>query len=152
MPDPRHQHGGDPGFRPPWWPEGEAFPPDSGEQWKAARGRFLRRIAFGIGLFLIFVFVVGWLGAIFGGGFHRGGQGGRFFPGFWLIPLLLLVGFLVFGRAVRRTAGPIGEVMDAAARVAEGDYSARPNASRPTRSSAGTCSPTSRTSSEHRSR
>jgi signal transduction histidine kinase len=125
MPDPRHRHGRDPGFRPPWWPEGEAFPPDSGEQWKAARGRFLRRIAFGIGLFLIFVFVVGWLGAVFGGGFHRGGQGGRFFPGFWLIPLLLLVGFLVFGRAVRRTAGPIGEVMDAAARVAEGDYSAR---------------------------
>ena len=41
------------------------------------------------------MFVVGWLGAVFGGGFHRGGQGGRFFPGFWLIPLLLLVGFLV---------------------------------------------------------
>jgi signal transduction histidine kinase len=125
MPDPRHRYGRDPGFRPPWWPEGEAFPPDSGDKWKAARGRFLRRIAFGIGLFLIFVFAVGWLGAVFGGGFHRGGQGGRFFPGFWLIPLLLLVGFLVFGRAVRRTAGPIGEVMDAAARVAEGDYSAR---------------------------
>ncbi|HEU4831503.1 MAG TPA: HAMP domain-containing sensor histidine kinase [Actinomycetota bacterium] len=125
MPDQRHRHGPGPGFRPPWWPEGEAFPPDPGEQWKAARVRFLRRIAFGIGLFLIFVFGVGWLGAIFGGGFHRGGQGGRFFPGFWLIPLLLLVGFLVFGRAVRRTAGPIGEVMDAAARVAKGDYTAR---------------------------
>ena len=95
MPDPRHRHGRDPGFRPPWWPEGEAFPPDSGEQWKAARGRFLRRIAIGIGLFLIFVFVVGWLGAIFGGGFHRGGQGGRFFPGFWLIPLLLSIATMI---------------------------------------------------------
>ena len=102
MPDQGHRHGPGPGFRPPWWPEGEAFPPDPDEQWRAARGRFLRRIALGIGLFLVFVFVVGWLGALFGGGFHRGGQGGRFFPGFWLIPLLLLVGFLVFGRAVRR--------------------------------------------------
>jgi len=108
MPDHGHRHGPGPGFRPPWWPEGEAFPPDPGEQWRAARGRFLRRIAFGIGLFLVFVFVVGWLGALFGGGFHRGGQGGRFFPGFWLIPLLLLVGFLVFGRAVRRTAARDG--------------------------------------------
>ncbi|HEX5627268.1 MAG TPA: HAMP domain-containing sensor histidine kinase [Actinomycetota bacterium] len=132
MPDQRHRHGPGPGFRPPWWPEGEAFPPASGEQWMAARGRFLRRIAIGIGLFLVFVFVIGWLGAVFGGGFHRGEQGGRFFPGFWLIPVLLIVGFLVFGRAVRRTARPIGEVMDAAAKVAEGDLSARVDVEGPT--------------------
>jgi two-component system, OmpR family, sensor histidine kinase BaeS len=132
MPDQRHRHGPGPGYRPPWWPEGEAFPPASGEQWVAARGRFLRRIAFGIGLFLVFVFVVGWLGAVFGGGFHGGERGGRFFPGFWLIPVLLIVGFLIFGRAVRRTARPIGEVMDAAAKVAEGDLSARVDVEGPT--------------------
>ena len=98
------------------------------------RGRFFRRIAIGIGLFLVFVFVVGWLGAVFGGGWwsHRGEPGGRFFPGFWLILLLLVVGSLVFGRAVRRTARPIGEVMDAAAKVAEGDLSVRVDVAGPT--------------------
>ena len=31
------------------------------------RGRFFRRIAIGIGLFFLFVFVAGWLGSAFGG-------------------------------------------------------------------------------------
>ena len=86
------------------------------------RGRFFRRIAIGIGVFFLFVFVAGWLGATFGGGFHEGRRGG---PWFLVFPILLLIGFLAFGRLVRRTARPIGEVMDAAARVAEGDYTAR---------------------------
>jgi two-component system sensor histidine kinase BaeS len=41
----------------------------------------------------------------------RGGEGG---PWFLLFPILLIVGFVAFGRVVRRTARPIGEVMDAA--------------------------------------
>ena len=86
------------------------------------RGRFFRRIAIGIALFFLFVFVAGWLGATFGGGFHEGRRGG---PWFLLFPILLIIGFVAFGRIVRRTAKPIGEVMDAAARVAEGDYTAR---------------------------
>jgi signal transduction histidine kinase len=90
------------------------------------RGRFVRRIAIGLGIFFVFVFLVGWLGAVFGGGwFDRHEDGGRgFFPWFLFIPLVIL-GFWAFGRAVRRTARPIGEVMDAAARVADGDLSAR---------------------------
>jgi two-component system OmpR family sensor kinase/two-component system sensor histidine kinase BaeS len=86
------------------------------------RGRFFRRIAIGIALFFAFVFVAGWLGAAFGGGLHEGRRGG---PWFLVFPLLLIIGFIAFGRVVRRTARPIGEVMDAAARVAEGDYTAR---------------------------
>jgi len=86
------------------------------------RGRFFRRIAIGVGVFFLFVFVAGWLGATFGGGFHEGRREG---PWFLVFPILLLIGFLAFGRLVRRTARPIGEVMDAAARVAEGDYTAR---------------------------
>jgi signal transduction histidine kinase len=86
------------------------------------RGRFFRRIAIGVGVFFLFVFVAGWLGATFGGGVHGGRRWGPWFPVF---PILLLIGFLAFGRVVRRTARPIGEVMDAAARVAEGDYTAR---------------------------
>ena len=86
------------------------------------RGRFFRRIAIGIALFFAFVFVAGWLGATFGGGFHEGRRAG---PWFLVFPILLIIGFVAFGRVVRRTARPIGEVMDAAARVAEGDYTAR---------------------------
>ena len=86
------------------------------------RGRFFRRIAIGIAVFFAFVFVAGWLGATFGGGFHEGRRAG---PWFLVFPILLIIGFVAFGRVVRRTARPIGEVMDAAARVAEGDYTAR---------------------------
>jgi signal transduction histidine kinase len=122
MRDHRHPH--DQGFRPPWWPEGESFPPGR-EGWHGMRGRFFRRIAIGLGLFFAFVFVVGWLGATFGGDwFDRGGDHEGFFPWFLFFPILF-IGFVAFGRAIRRTARPIGEVMDAAARVAEGDYAAR---------------------------
>jgi signal transduction histidine kinase len=90
------------------------------------RGRFFRRIAIGIGLFFLFVFVAGWLGAAFGGGWIGRGEGHRgFFPWFLLFPVLLVLGFVAFGRAIRRTAGPIGGVMDAAGKVTEGDLSAR---------------------------
>ena len=90
------------------------------------RGRFLRRIAIGIGLFFLFVFVAGWLGAAFGGGWiGRGDDHRGFFPWFLVFPVLLVLGFVAFGRAIRRTAGPIGGVMDAAGKVTEGDLSAR---------------------------
>jgi len=90
------------------------------------RGHFFRRIAIGIGLFFLFVFFVGWLGAWLGNdGFGRPGPRGRFFPWFLFFLVPLVVGFVAFGRAVRRTARPIGDVMEAAARVAEGDLSAR---------------------------
>ena len=55
------------------------------------------------------------------------------------VPLLILgllgVAFVV-GRAVRRMAAPIGEVMEAADRVAGGDYSTRVQVRGPGRSAA----------------
>ena len=52
---------------PPWWPEGERWPPGP-DQWHAMRGRFFRRIAIGLAaLFgtLFLIAVLGW--AIWGG-------------------------------------------------------------------------------------
>jgi two-component system OmpR family sensor kinase/two-component system sensor histidine kinase BaeS len=90
------------------------------------RGRFVRRIAIGFGIFFLFVFLVGWLGAAFGGRWSQNaGEHGGFFPWFLFFPIVLVVGFILFGRAIRRTARPIGEVMDAAERITEGDLSAR---------------------------
>jgi signal transduction histidine kinase len=90
------------------------------------RGHFLRRLAIGFGVFFLFVFLIGWLGAALGGGwFDRGGEHRGFFPWFLFFPVVLLIGFVAFGRLIRRTAKPIGDVMDAAGRIAEGDLSAR---------------------------
>ncbi len=119
------RHGGPSGFRPPWWPEGEPFPP---RDRRAMRSMFVRRVLSALAVLFVFLLVVGWLGAVFWHG--RGFEGGPphaarpFFPGFLLF-VLALAGFLAFGRAVRRTTRPIGDVMDAAERVASGDYSAR---------------------------
>jgi signal transduction histidine kinase len=115
------------GRRPPWWPEGEPFPPGPG--WRGGPGRrFPRRVALLVALLLGFVFLAS--GAIFrllwGGGYGpgAGGRGWAGPPVGLLLLGLLGVAFLV-GRAVRRMAAPIGEVMEAADRVAGGDYSTR---------------------------
>jgi signal transduction histidine kinase len=90
------------------------------------RGRFLRRLAIGFGIFFLFVFLIGWLGAALGGGwFDRGDEHRGFFPWFLFFPIVLLIGFVAFGRLIRRTAKPIGDVMDAAGRIADGDLTAR---------------------------
>ena len=90
------------------------------------RGHFLRRLAIGFGIFFLFVLLIGWLGAALGGGwFERGDEHRGFFPWFLFFPVVLLIGFVAFGRLIRRTAKPIGDVMDAAGRIAEGDLSAR---------------------------
>jgi signal transduction histidine kinase len=125
--------------RPPWWPEGEPFPPGHGggpggwgPWWAGGRGgprRFPRRLGLLTALFLAFVFLAGgtvarllWGGRSGPPGGAARGWGG---PPFGLLLLgLLAVAFLV-GRAVRRMAAPIGEVMEAADRVAGGDYSTR---------------------------
>jgi signal transduction histidine kinase len=63
---------------------------------------------------------------LWGGQFGPGG-GGRGWngPPFGLLVLVLLGVAFVAGRAVRRMAAPIGDVMEAADRVAGGDYATR---------------------------
>jgi signal transduction histidine kinase len=89
------------------------------------RGRFVRRIAIGFGMFFLFVFLIGWLGAAFGNRWSQDSQQSGFFPWFVFLPIVLVFGLIVFGRAIRRTTRPIGEVMDAAEKITEGDLSAR---------------------------
>jgi signal transduction histidine kinase len=111
---------------PPWWPEGEPWPP-SGSDWHRMRRRFVRRVVL---LLLAFFALLIALGVIWnattlgqrGGGWHGGPH-----PFFLVFPVvaLVVVGALVVGRVLRRTAAPIGDVMDAASRVAGGDYAVR---------------------------
>jgi two-component system sensor histidine kinase BaeS len=115
------------GYRrpPPWWPEGEPFPPP----WQGGWGgrRFPRRVGFLFALFILFTFFAGgFLIRLLTGGFGPDQRGGG--PPFLAGPIVLL-GILVLallaGRLARRFAAPIGEVMEAADRVAGGDYAAR---------------------------
>jgi signal transduction histidine kinase len=127
MPDDRrHPSGGfGAGRRPPWWPEGEPFPPPA---WRGGPPRFPRRVGLVVALVLAFFFLAsGFVWRWFGGGGFGPEDGGRGWSGppFPLILLGLLGVAFVAGRAVRRMAAPIGDVMEAADRVAGGDYSAR---------------------------
>jgi two-component system sensor histidine kinase BaeS len=123
MPDPWRG----PPKRPPWWPENEPFPPRGGWGWGGPPRRFPRRLGLLFALFVLLMFLLS--GLVFrllsSGGW---GPGRPYGPPMVPFPLLvvgvLLVAFLA-GRAVRRMAAPIGDVMEAADRVAGGDYAAR---------------------------
>ena len=118
-----HRHRDGRGFRPPWWPEDEPFPPRGAGGHRMRRG-FARRIALAVGLIfgltiLANVAAVGLLYA-FGIEGHR-----RLAPFAAVAGVSLLVGFVATARAARRVARPVADVMDAADRVAAGDYAAR---------------------------
>src|SRR5437867_5082850 len=122
------EHGRGPGprgFRPPWWPENEPFPPRGPGPWSGARRHFLRRVGlivfafFGI-TFLASALAVAAISGVLGLHEHRG-----LVPVAAILGLLLLVALVAAGRSARRMAGPMGEVMEAADRVAGGDYGMR---------------------------
>ena len=88
------------------------------------RRRFLRRIALGVGVLFALTFVTSGLvlaafTRAFGTHAHRGAAG----LAAVLTLGLLAAGFVVAARSLRRVARPVSDVMDAADRVAGGDYS-----------------------------
>ncbi len=128
MPDWSSRRG--PPFRPPWWPEGEPFPPERGTGrgpggWHGSRRRAIRRVGLTVAAvwFLLFMttgLAVAVVSGIFGLGRHRG-----LYPLAAILGLLLLVGLIALGRSIRRMAVPLSDVMEAADRVAGGDYAVR---------------------------
>src|SRR5262245_53422776 len=109
------------GGKPPWWPDDEEWPPRGPEAWRGMRRRFLRKFAIGFGILFAGIVVLSWFFGVFvfGGDEHRG----PFFFPFGLV-LVAIVVFLVV-RTGRRFASPVVDVMEAADRVAAGDYEAR---------------------------
>jgi signal transduction histidine kinase len=108
-----------PGRRPPWWPEGEPFPP---YRWRrSGPPSFLRWVGC---LFLGALVVAAVMGGFAGAAFGRQGSH-PFFP-FFLFPILFVVLIVVFAaRGMRRVTGPMNDLIDAARRIESGDYSAR---------------------------
>lgn len=113
------------GGPPPWWPEGAAWPPRE-PPFRGVRQRFLIVVAFALASLVALVFIAGVLSTWIlrdSRANENGGSGWNGPP----IGGVLILGVLIFlaVRFLRRTAEPIGEVMEAAERVAGGDYTTR---------------------------
>jgi two-component system sensor histidine kinase BaeS len=111
-----------PGRRPPWWPEGEPFPP---RRW-GRRGppAFVRRI----GCFFVAILATAVLaGTVIGGLVARLGG--------WPVAALAIVFAVLLvaagTNALRRMTRPINSLIDAAGRIEAGDYSVQVSESGP---------------------
>ncbi|HEY7624166.1 MAG TPA: HAMP domain-containing sensor histidine kinase [Candidatus Limnocylindria bacterium] len=119
----QHRWGGTP-QRPTWWPQNEPFPPRG--DWAGPWGRrgFMRRIAF----FFFIAAVLAIIGATFLFLLLASALGAAD-PSSTLVrgAIVLFVLFLFYTtvRSVRRLVVPIGDVVDAVGRVAEGDLTVR---------------------------
>jgi signal transduction histidine kinase len=112
--------------RPSWWPENEPWPPQRSHRWHGSRRRFFWRLGCGLLFALMFLFfgcsALYWLVA---GLLQPGGQNELWRALSIFVIVIVALGFLFGGRSLRRAAQPIGEMMDAADRIAEGDYTSR---------------------------
>lgn len=110
------------GDRPRWWPENEAWPPPQ-HQWRMMRARFARRMLFGVLLF--FAFIVFVCTVVLSIAASLAGNLNLPLPVACLLLFGVVVGTLMITRTFRRVAAPLSDVLEAAERVAQGDYSAQ---------------------------
>lgn len=148
LPSPEHRRTS-PENRPPWWPEGEPWPPERwgppwwggpgmrgrrgpwrDGSWRGPRRGLARRFGCLIVLLSVLVVSVGvlalWLlTTLLGLGGHEGGLA-TLARGAGLVVLLLGLVAIAFAiRLVRSIAPPLGDLVDAAGRVEAGDYAVR---------------------------
>jgi len=118
--------------RPPWWPENETWPPQGRMSWRrmGRHNPFFRRLGCLFVIFNLFGFVV--FGSIIGLILNSLGVIKISAPQVqWFFPFVVL--FLVFAismaalatRNLRRMSRPLDELVEASAKVADGDFSAR---------------------------
>ncbi len=124
--------------RPPWWPENEPWPP---AHWNPRRWIWRVGLLFLVLFILVFAFgaAVAWIGQSWIAGDQPPSidppwMMWRNMPSSWILPRILFGGVVVFlfglgfvtvVRNLVRSARPVDEVMRAAQRVAQGDYSVR---------------------------
>ncbi len=114
---------------PPWWPAGEPWPPAGG--WHRKRGRYFRR-AGGVALAILTLSLWGLLSL---GRLLVTSLGLTESSSTLLVIAAAVVGvavvFAAFRAMIRSFARPLEEIVDAAERVANGDYAARVRQSGP---------------------
>jgi signal transduction histidine kinase len=109
--------------RPPWWPQTEPWPPsDRRARWRRNRTRFVIRIAlvFGALLFLSALGLNAVATLLFGGRAISQTLGSLA-----VIILFVLLFAGLFAVLMRRVGRPLGDVVEAANRVASGDFTVR---------------------------
>ncbi|HEV2029010.1 MAG TPA: HAMP domain-containing sensor histidine kinase [Candidatus Dormibacteraeota bacterium] len=103
--------------RPPWWPDGEAFPP--ARRWgRGGPPAFARRIGC---FFVAILAVTGLLGAVAGGLLARFGL----LPVATLAALFAIAWVAIAAGGMRRMTRPMESIIEAAHRIEAGDYSAQ---------------------------
>jgi len=102
---------------PGWWPKGEHWPPPG---WRRRRGPFLWRA----GAFFTFMITAGGAACI-GTLWLLGLLGDSGPPSSWVAVLLGAVLLVTLLGGLRRAALPLGDLIEAAGRVEEGDFSTR---------------------------
>jgi signal transduction histidine kinase len=111
--------------RPSWWPENEPWPPVRFTHHRRGSGPFRFRIGCLVPLF----FLLAGLGCIYVlllSFFQSEWAGGISHWVLLLVPLFLLAAFvIILGGMLRRMVNPLDDVMEAAERVASGDYTTR---------------------------
>jgi signal transduction histidine kinase len=111
----RHRH------RPPWWPANEPWPPvRRSHLWRRGRGRFVRRMAF---VFAALLFFSAFGVASLVSRVSSGSLGGA--SPFAVAAVSGLVIFALLYTVVRRVGIPLGGIVEAANRLADGDFSTR---------------------------
>jgi len=114
-----------PGQPPRWWPSGEPWPPSDlgARRWRRRRARFMRRAA-AIFALVLMLSLVG--ASTIVSRLTRGATSGDGFGVTQLVVLALLAVWAVaFLAATRAVGSPIGDLVGAAGRVAEGDFKVR---------------------------
>lgn len=118
---PRRLGSGRPGHHaPPWWPEGEPWPPQGSNTGRTIGRRFAILALAILVLAIIAIALINHTGNEWSN--NRDGP-----PPFAPLIGLFLVGSLIFFiiRRIRRSFRPLADVIDAAERLAQGDYSVR---------------------------
>ena len=117
------------GERPPWWPDGEPWPPQGPEAWRQVRRRFMGRMArfalLALTILVLLAALVVWaVSQLLGTSVATTVAG-------VIVLILLLVVARGLVRGLRGSAAPLADMMAAASRVEAGDYSARVGESGP---------------------
>ncbi len=113
----RRRHGPPWGDGPPPWVEQRGF--------RGGRRRFMRRVALLAVVVLVLLLGAMTLLVVAATAAIGDASGGERVAAVGVVVVVLALGVWLVGRSVRRTLGPIGDVMEAADRVAGGDYDAR---------------------------